>query len=376
MLSINSEQNDKFYLGVRIGYNPGADGISPCRYIEQLNQPILHNPSDYYMVVDKFTIPTQNIPLFVAEIQPPPNTNVNNTIYSVTLEYNGSISQQYIQFITEQPNIIPPAVVNQQNNSSKSPYYFVYTYTNFIDMVNQTIANAFASLVGLPVGAQSPYFIFDPINERISLVTQYTNFNEGASPRINIYMNIALFTFFSGLSEQYLGYNMANGMDVRIIVRYDGNNTYNPILPNSPTPTTNSYLIMTQQFPALVNWLSVKSIALVTNLIPCRLQYSVGNIQTVGSNTSSNQSIVNVQGLLSSFEPILDTGVELAGSQLQYITNGPYKLINMTGKTSISTIDITAYWIDQFGNQYLIDIPFNQVAIIEFAFFKKSTFTS
>jgi len=379
-LSISHEQNDKFYMTVKMGYNPNSLGISPASFQQQLNQPIMMNPHDYYMTINKFTIPTQNIPIFVAEIQPFPNTNVDLTVYSVTLTLGANVSQVFVQFITEQPNVTPPPISANPVNGPKSSYYFVYTYMNFITMVNNALAAAYAALPGTPVGGQPPYFTFDCVNERISLVAQYANYDENAANRISIYMNQVLFTYFSGLSEEYFGFNQPNGMDTRIIVRYDGNNVYNPVLPGVPTvpanPIPNDFLIMTQQFPALVNWLSFKSMILVSNLIPVRLQYSVGNVQTLGNTASSNQSIVNVQGTLSSFEPILDIGDETLGGQLQYVTQGPYKLLNMFGNNPISTIDVTAYWVDQFGFTYPIDIPINQVAIIEFAFFKKSTFTS
>jgi len=378
-LSITQEQNDKFYMTVKMGYNPDSQGISRAVYQEQLTQPIMNNPHDYYMTINKFTIPTQNIPIFIAEIQPPPNTDPNLTIYSVTLEYNGTVSQQYVEFVTEQPNIPVPSV--SSSSGPKSPYYFVYTYNNFITMVNKALEDAYNNLPGGgPAGGEPPRFQFDPINERISLVAQYANYDENSVNKVSIYMNQALFTYFSGLSEEYLGYNQPNGMDTRIIVRWDGNNVYNPVFPGVPTnpadPIKNDYLIMTQQFPALVNWLSVKSLILVSNLLPVRLQYSVGNVQTLGNTSRSNQSIVSVQGTLSSFEPILDSGVELLGGQLQYITQGPYKLLNMFGKNAISTVDISVYWVDQYGFSYPVDIPINQVAIIEFAFFKKTTFTS
>jgi hypothetical protein len=394
--------DDRYYLNVRIPYSPDSTGFSPARFQQQFTQPIIDVPDDYYLSIVRFSIPTQNIPILIPEIQPFPNTNINNTVYSVTLRYSGNDYQEFVQFVTETPNAPQPNPITASNpNPNVTPYYYIYTYTNFLNMVNRALENAFTSIAAPPGGAVAPYFQYNTSTEKIELVAQEEFYNLDDPNAIEIYMNYQCFTFFDGLASVFYGVNQTNGKDVQIIVRNDGNNYYYVGgMPNSPLgappgfenvqpgyppgipfdgpqAAAYPYLVMAQQYPALVDWLVFKNLTLVCNLLPIRLEYSVGNSQAFGNglNPINNPNLGNVNniGILKDFEPILDT--QAPRTTVQYALNGPYQLINMVGEVPISNLDITIYWTDQFGRQYLVDIPFNQVATIKLAFIKKSTFT-
>jgi hypothetical protein len=363
--SIKTKREDKIYYNVVIPYRPDSTGFAPAVFQEQLNQSILDRPSDYYMTIIRFSIPVQNIPIFIAEIQPFPNTNLNNTIYSVTLTYGANTSgQTFVQFVTQNPNATPSLPLTAFHpNADKTPYYYIYEYTQFLSMVNATLATAFAALPGSPVGSQAPYFIFD--GQRLSLVAQIAYYDQALPTPINIYMNYFLLTYFDGITTDFYGVGLVNGLDAKFLVRNDYNNFYNP--PNIAPVYPPLYYIMTQNYTALIDWNSFKSLSLVSNLIPIKQEF----IPSSMPNQGFNLAVVNSRGQLKDFEPIFNNNENR--TVVQYFPTGPYQLINMNSDDPLTKIDISIFWSDQFGNIYPLDIPFNQLATIKILFTRKDS---
>lgn len=364
--------NDRIYYNISI---PGSNistinsnfyNLVPAIYTEQLNQSILDNPNDYYMSIIRFTIPTQSIPIFIFEAQPFPNTTDKDLgIYSVTLEYNGSFSPEtFVRFVTTNPTAeIPHPPTIQYIYWQKTFYYYVYTYTHFLTMINTALATAFSTLPGAPV-TTPPFLIFDESTQLISLVADKDFYNLALPIPIKIYFNGPLQRFVDGIPFIFYDINDPLGRDTQFLVQDLRNNTY--LLPNIAAPPT--YLIMTQNYNTLSNWNSFKSLQMVTNLIPIKNEYtpSAQNI----NNTSGN---VNLVGVLTDFEPLLDKGAE-SRTTIQYQQQGPYRLINMTDINPLTKIDINIFWTDQFLNQYALYVPEGQVLTLKIVFIKKSTF--
>ncbi|ACF17002.1 V18 [Sputnik virophage] len=155
------QEPDTVYYDILIPFKPNDQGFSPAIFQAQLTQPIVHNPSEYFLSVVRFSIPTQNIPLTIPQIQPYPNTNVNNTIYSVSIGYNGTYSSQnFVQFDPSltSPNIpAPNAPTVTSPNVEVTPYYYIYDYSTFLQMINTALENAFNE-ISAPVGADAPFF--------------------------------------------------------------------------------------------------------------------------------------------------------------------------------------------------------------------------
>lgn len=372
-----SSNSDRIYYNIVMPYNPTQFGVSPMIYRETLTEPIIKNPSEWYLAVVRFTIPTQNIPIFIAEIQPYPNTDLDKTIYSVTLTYDTYTSGQvFVQYVSTTPTAPrPPQQTASRPFTDKTPYYYVYTYTEFLSCINTAYKTAFTALNaavpgGLPEHSEAPYFIFDPINERISLICQTAFYDRTLTTPIKIYCNYKLLTYLDGVEIIYYGSDLPDGKDILFSIYNQGNNFYRP--PMEDPPMLPDYYIFTQQYPTLVNWNSFKSLQLKSSLIPAKQEYVPKQVQISGS--AYNTSIVNTSGILKDFEPLLQLGPE-ARTTVQYQLGSPYFCVNLNGTTPIQSIDISIYWTDQFGNEYLLDIPFNQIVTLKMVFIRKSTFT-
>jgi len=372
---IVEDDGDRIYYNFIIGEKIDTNPLFDARFQQNLDDVFINNPSDYYLSVVRFSIPCQNIPIFIPEIQPYPNTNVNNTVYSLSLEYNGfSSGQTFVQFVSGNPNVpINSITPSSPLANTSSIYYWIYNYQEFIDMVNNTFVTAFNTLDvasgGLPVGSEAPYFEFDSATQLISLVAQRQFYDRTLLNPINIFMNYKLFVYYDGIEVNYLGTGSnsyaANGKDVQFIVKDLKNNWYNPsfVPPASPP----DYYKMTQDFPNLVTWNVFKSLQITSNMIPIREEYAPA-LQSAGSSNTESQIF------LKDFEPVLNNGGDSRGI-LYFVLDGPYQLINLMSTTPLTKLDMSLYWVDRFGRKFLLQCPYNQVISVKIVFIKKSSYT-
>lgn len=368
-------QDDRIYYNVVMPYNPinsqnNDSPISPAIFNVEFNQAILDNPSEYYLAVQRFTIPTQTIPIMIAQIQnwPLNVTGPNKMIQSFTLTYGANTSGQvYLDFLTTNPNYPVPAAPSASKPSvDEVPYYYVYNYEQMILMMNNALQTAFNNLPVKPVGSFAPFFIYDTNTELISLVAQIAYYDLANVTPIKIYCNIDTLIYVDNLPLNFLGRNTTNGMDVQLLVRDQKNNYYNPQYLTPPIPIPPAYYIMTQCCHSLTNWNAFRSLQLVSSTLPIRKEY-------VPRQFYENPSIINTSGILKDFEPILDLGPE-ARTTVQYQLNSPYQLINMFGSVPLTKLDISIFWTDQQGHQQLLDIAPGQTVSIKLVFIKKSSY--
>jgi len=388
---------DRIYFNIVIPFSDRyGNGQTPAYYQQQLDEAIVNKPKDYYLSIVRFQIPTQTIPILIPQVlnyntspQPLnsnvaiPNTNPNILRYSVTLSWGNPATpgatvyseQTFVTFIpynTKNPQ--PPNLSAQNPAPTITPYYYIFRYTDFLEMVNNALASAFTNLAGLtvlPVGSRAPYLIFDPATELISLIAQTAHYNQnlgGGSPspinRISIFFNNYLSDLLDGLSYTY-NPQTAFGRDYMLNVYNQFNNFYNPpfLAPTIPP----EYFSMTQDYRTLVNWNSFKSLQIVSNLLPVRQEIIPRPIDGI------NNGRVNTQGILKDFIPLVELGPE-ARTTVQYSLNGPYQLIDLYGEVPITKIDMQVYWTDQYENQYPLYIDTNQTLTLKMVFIKKASF--
>jgi hypothetical protein len=101
----NISTPDKIYYDIQISNIDDIDTLPPVlNFIETRNNPFLYESDKYYMSIIRFSLETPNLPVFIPTIQPAPNTDINLTIYSVTLQWSNPknvtqifTSQQFIR---------------------------------------------------------------------------------------------------------------------------------------------------------------------------------------------------------------------------------------------------------------------------------------
>ena len=113
----NAVSADQIYFDVTVSNFASTTTVPPILYYnEQRVMPFINNPEDYYLTIERFTMETSTLPVFIPSIQPSPgNSDVNKTIYSVTLEVTNGLgtftNQQFIEWIPQDKSIaVPPSV--------------------------------------------------------------------------------------------------------------------------------------------------------------------------------------------------------------------------------------------------------------------------
>ena len=114
-------------------------------FMEDRKVSLLDNPEEYEVAVQSCMIDLKSIPVFIPTIKyntSPTDLEKTETIYEVTLEYDGYSATTPIYFEPQDQTILLPNFLNGYANY-KSGYYNLYNYEFFFTMVNEAIRTTF-----------------------------------------------------------------------------------------------------------------------------------------------------------------------------------------------------------------------------------------
>lgn len=390
------KENDIFYYNINIAHDDNAEyRTTPAIYNANLNQPLLSNPSEWYMLIQKFYIPTQVIPLTIPQIEnpqpiPTPVGGITyfRTLYNVYIGVrNGgnityySANVKYFQYRNPEKVPLPngPSVIpGYYYYDNTDTFFFIYSYQHFIDMINNAFLEAFNSIPSPPVGSSAPYLEFNSKDQLISLVGQKQYYDSTIANTMLIYVNLNLFRFLDGLDSIFTYTTSVPETIVQFPLKYNGHNLYAP-----PGFSTYDYYIMTQQYQTLADWNCFRQLIITSNNMPITNEYypvtksSSALTRGLLSNATNIEyaNILNTRSILTSFIPLVEKGSE-ARTSVEYIDtnilNGP--LINLTGTEPLYKIDLQIYWVDNYNNFYQVYLPHHVNAIFKVAFIKKTLY--
>lgn len=355
----------RLYYNIDIKYNPDDKGATPLRFDATRSEAIIKNPRDYYLTITRFTMPGNNVPLFIFPIQIG-QSDPNKGIMSVSLEYDGLTVQKFLDYVTTNPNdpIPSPPLVKQD---LRTRYYYVYSYPQFINIVNKAFSDAFTDLKAAKPAmpqTEAPYYIFDADTEKISLISQFSYSQVGAC---KIWIKYELEVFMEAIYSNFHGVSETDGKDINILITDKGNNAYAKPGGTIPTPPTDpDYLEMKQDYSTADRWNSLQGIVITSNGIPVNKE----KIQIQGDN-GVNSSV----GILTDFEPSLDKPGDTR-STIRYFPQGPYRLIEMNGNHPMTSFDFEIFWQTKDLQLFPLSIGYNQTMTIKFMFIRKDAIFS
>lgn len=414
--TVTKSGDDIIYYNINMTGNPN-EITTPANFYEERTQPILENPSDYYMSVIRFSLDGSLIPIFICPIiynTLDPN-DINLTPFIVTLRTATASYSQNVRYVPENnrtPLPVPPSdplgPTPIRGQDLTSSYYYIYTYTRFIAMVNQAIQIAFNNLTNAEpafAGSFAPSFTFDSATRLITLhvtavdgintpfITPFNpmnnmtcanippNYNQNnpstiplgctlpqqfsfienepiqvpPANKIYLYMNESLFSYFDALetftyaddpikSQLFICRQFINNLDT----------------------ATNSYFY-TQQYNISSTWNSLGSIVFTTSHLPVQVEY-IPSSSIVSVNGTSN---ANFKPILTDFVPNLEeTGS--TRSRFIYYPSGQFRLIDLHSQIPLRKIDLQMFWQDQYQNLYPLYISYNESNSVKLMFIKKS----
>jgi hypothetical protein len=313
------------YLNIVIPHEGNTTNFTAANYTRNNTNSLVFNPRQYKLAVTRFQIPVSSIPLFVFENNP--DGPINDSVYTVYL------------FEKQNPTVVWSANVQYIPRdcelNGNQPYYYVYSYVRFLEMINQTLIQL-ASDASLPLGA--PQFYYDYENQTVFLSISnlfLDNFANGW----NFYVNDKLYRFFDGFEVQR---NNGSVFDqivpplsrslliFQIIVRslYDNVDPLN----------ANNYIVKSE-LKTLSSWNSLRSLQIQSNL-PINNEY-IDLEYATGRPTNAENVLQDFIVNYPDSNPTARTSVEYSVNEFTYI--------DLFGDEPIRNIQIQIYWVDIFG---------------------------
>ena len=353
-IDLNSPDN-VYYNVVARNVEYDLPWVNTFKFNTMTDEPIIENPYNYYLTIWRFSIPTY----FIPEIQVPPQINQLNpnlSEFSVTLEYDGNISQEFIIYVANNTISPPTGTINELDRSN--PYYFMFSYQQFLFIMNTALSLAFTNLAAKPVGSLAPYMVYDSNERLFSLICEKAFYDLTLALPIKIYINFPLYKLFTGFPVIFTDLNQ--GRDIQFDVEDYLNNSYQ--IPNTSPIFPPTLFEIKQNTPSIPNWSPFKSLIFLSNLLPIKPEYT----------SLSGDSFIP---LLADFEPLKQTSSDLQ-TNIQFFPQGPLRLVDLQSKSPIYKIDLNIKWIDQYGEPQDIIIPTGDNLSVKIAFLKKSAFNN
>lgn len=339
----------------------------PAVFNETRTTPILDNCSNYTMSVIRFSIPSTLVPLI--QIRPlgyPASSDVNKTIFSVSLGYNGSVTaQQYLEWIpqTSTAPSVKSFTALQPGPQVNDPYYFDFSYQNFVDMINVALKAAYAAGLSFLPGSMTaaPYMIYDPSTEIFSLIGQQA-MSHSSDPtdvlNVVIYFNTPLYAHFPGFQTYIRGFNLSNGRDNQILIKNNLNNspsTQTGMNPNIPS----GYYEIQSEFHDDDALETLNRIVFVSNSIPVRAEAESG---------SGGGEMLSI---IKDFIAQVSTTNGQYRTAFQYYVQSEFIKTDMVSSNALVSIQLSIYWSDTVGNLYPILLNPGDNLSIKFLFERK-----
>lgn len=383
------------------------------RFSETRSNTIISDVSKYYFSIIRATVngPGLDIPLFIPDIQERADgtqTDINLTTYSVVLQLTKEIliggnpftfqgeARRYIEYQPETTAFLQPGfygnlpispVINQDYTNI---YYYVYTYSHMVNLVNSALQGALVDTLPATPGTyhptlslqsqfntfwtanggvgpapniitEAPYLKYDPNTSLFSIYCDSYGFGGdsalsfgsgavGNEEALNVWFNTNLFGLFANFDNQYLGDEVSGKVNNILIYNKFGTNIYQKQLPTPGTApvylATKSYYVMTQDYNSTSNlWSPVDALTFTTSLLPI-VPEQTGPVIIYGTG---NDSVANPSS--NAFIPIItDVSLPLTNAQgyrefTEYASNPPYRMSSLTNsRQDLRSIDIQMYW--------------------------------
>lgn len=358
------DESDNLYLNLLIPNLVNSSELTPqnipAEYDQTLNVALLQNPSEYYMSVVRFTLPLDLIPIFSFPVDVSQN-NPNISALEIGIQTSGGTQYpQRIVYVSAN-NIAVPAASGSapyfDYYQVTSPYYFIYNIQPFINMVNTALSAAYVASGGLV--ADAPYYIFNPQTELISLVVDATFLASGKS----IFLNAALKTYFSSFNFTTLN-NFVTGP-------YFFYHNLSTIPYGSPS---GGPYIFQEEWNSLALWFDIRKVVVQSESFPVVQESSpvFSSYKIFGSAQQQNGN-ANYISILTDFAVTYDQVADVS-SQLTYIPNPQYRLIDLRSNTPLYRIQLQFFWLSKNSYLYPVLLSPNQGVEIKLGFFKKELY--
>ena len=365
----------------------------PFIYNEARATPFLNKPEDYFLSILRFTSDTTTLPLFIPTIKQN-SPNLNDTIYSVTLEWSSVVggpadvvSQRYVQWTPQNKSAEVPRPPSEnfnklQNNSTG--YYSCYNYSFFVLQIYRALEQAFldiynqVSAMGSVLPSPHPPIVnWDSTNNQIIIYADEAGYDldEGnwATPfnPIKIYFNSALFGLFSSLPTSIIGFSspITLGRNMLLGIVNVGDTNLQSIIPKGSTVPYRA-ICLYQEHSTVANMSPITAIVFTSATLPIQpsqVSTPVTYYNGLPSFNGTNADVCNVITDLSTEDMTYRPNVV-------YTPNSQYRLITLYGNSPLTNLDIQIYYRLKDGSLQPMLLGSGGSVTVKLCFIKKSTY--
>lgn len=346
------------YVNVVID-NCDNNPVKIAEFSHTYNGAVLPKASDYMVAVPSFTLPLQNLPLFIMPIQAN-QANSNLSTMSVGVCHNMApadiaaglatpILGEDQTFLLWEPQEMGLGVPSQSRPVQIiTDYYFGYSFEHFVNMTNTAMATSFAA-AGSPGGAAYvPIFSYDEVSHTFAW-TLDTTFIDAPGP-IAYGWTVITNKAFDDVMNSFL--TIENGDKFLL------EDTKSQL-----THTDGNIVTLTQDFPSSDYFNSISRVLLLTNNIPI-VQDLFPSAVGVFQGLSAKQSV------LADVSLDFDNDVGQARSNFVYSPSA-WQWSDLQGELPLRTISVRFVWIDSLGNSHQVPVSDGDSLTVKLAFYHK-----
>ena len=322
-----------------------------AKITQTISTPIVGKPDDYELQVQRMQVSLREVPLFFPEI--PDSKMPLQTDMSITLSYLGNTFREFI-------NVTPQQV-----------RYGVFSYQNYLNRLNAASALAFAALkAAFPAasGTVAPSFYLNPVTALISMYVEddYLDTNPN---RIVIAFNQILQQIMNFPFDSTNPIPDPAGME--FILSVNGSALRLPAPPRVGYPFNvnvipNPVVQVQQEFLSMDEFDNVKSIVLLSNLIPTAREM----VPNLTNNRQSEEISNSTLGVLIDFELVKSNPFE-PRHIAQYVPQSEFIMKSLNNNLSLSSIDIQAFYQTYSGKLFEIYLGNNTNLSVKLMFRRK-----
>jgi hypothetical protein len=377
---------DKVYYDITISNLQNTTTSPPTLYFnETRNSPFVLDPQSYYLSIVRFTLDTNTLPIISPDIQPAPNSNVNLTSYSITLEWQNPVApfqvftqQTFLVYIPQNQQAIVPAPPSQTLNglqNNETGYYDIFNYQYWIQLVNNTFQQCYNALNAQVVGAGlalpsafAPVMSWDTQGNIAILNADQAGYDDTASNYIKIYFNPSLFNLFSSFPFIIESSDVVpDGKNARIIMSGFGGANVVQFPPVAPTYIA---LQIVQEYSTIALWTPITSIVFTSNTLPIvSNQVSAPLLFFNGKRFQSGGNNSNIAQIITDF--VANDGIYKPN--IVYIPSAQYRLVDLVGNSPLYNLDIEVFYKNRVGEFIPVRLGSGGTATIKILFTRKGT---
>ena len=311
------QNNAFFYYDALVSNYNSPNKQIPLIFNDTRSSPLIKDTTGYCMSIVRFTLDTNLLPVFIPTMQTNSSTQ---TVYSITMQYNGIYFQQYMQFLP------------QDTSSISANYFHVYNFQYVCMLINNTFTQCYEGLVqkcelqgiNLDPTIETPIITYEATTQLFT-ITADSNYGINNAGSIQIYFNNAMQSLFL-FNAYFKSLSDTNGLNYLLII--------------------NSNNIIVQEISSIGNLSPILSIVFVSTQLPI-----IQNI-TSNPNVYINGIIKNQNSSNTAFSIVTDMVPNnfIYTPNIIYVPSGSYRYISLIPGARISNIDLSVYWLNKQGD--------------------------